>query len=210
MDGCRGESTGGMLVGVELVGIEYLVVLVLVVNVMYKSLDRRPTLTIAAQQPCIPQPTHRPQDPHRTCTESRRAQISNQQSAPSLSTAAGMATQKPPALPTLSSDEAGVMGLTEVEPSPVDETPAEYKDGYFPDSRSSPEDHNSGAENFSAPKRSTTLGLGISHGPVWWCTSSFPPIIPPQTKKTNDMKIQQYPASKNTPPTHSPSSPPCT
>ncbi|KAJ4307405.1 hypothetical protein N0V94_009734, partial [Neodidymelliopsis sp. IMI 364377] len=78
-----------------------------------------------------------------------------------------MATQKPPALPTLSDGEAGVMGLTEVEPSPVNETPAEYRDGYFPDARSSPEDKN-GAEDFGAPKRATTLGLGSSHGPVWW------------------------------------------
>ena len=89
-----------------------------------------------------------------------------------------MAPQKPPALPTLSDEEAGVMGLMEVEPSPVDETPAEFKEGYFP----SPSDNeradgsDSGKEEFGLPRRTTTsLGLGGSHGPVWWCTS------PPQS-----------------------------
>lgn len=86
-----------------------------------------------------------------------------------------MATQKPPALPTLSDEEAGVMGLTEVEPSPVDETPAEYKDGYFPiqsDSERGTGDDKSGKEEFGLPRRTTTsLGLGGSHGPVWWCMS---------------------------------------
>lgn len=80
--------------------------------------------------------------------------------------------EKPPALPTLTDEEAGVMGLTEVEPSPVDDTPIELRDGYFP-STSSPgngEAQESFGPGFGAPKRTTTLGLGGSHGPVWWCT----------------------------------------
>ncbi|XPS73306.1 hypothetical protein M3J09_005456 [Ascochyta lentis] len=81
-----------------------------------------------------------------------------------------MATQ-PPALPTLSDEEAGVMGLTEVEPSPVDETPAEFKDGYFPSKAENGEGSTNVQEEFGLPRRTTTsLGLGGSHGPVWWLT----------------------------------------
>ncbi|KAJ4339564.1 hypothetical protein N0V95_007754 [Ascochyta clinopodiicola] len=81
-----------------------------------------------------------------------------------------MATQ-PPALPTLSDEEAGVMGLTEVEPSPVDETPAEFKDGYFPSKPDSGGASGDAPEEFGLPRRTTTsLGLGGSHGPVWWLT----------------------------------------
>ena len=46
----------------------------------------------------------------------------------------------------------GVMGLTEVDPSPVEETPAEYKDAYFPPIETS---------------RTSTLGLG-NHGPAYY------------------------------------------
>ena len=46
----------------------------------------------------------------------------------------------------------GVMGLTEVDPSPVEETPAEFKEDYFPSSQ---------------PSRTSTLGLG-SHGPAYY------------------------------------------
>lgn len=81
-----------------------------------------------------------------------------------------MASQPPPALPTLDDEEAGVMGLTEVEPSPVDETPSEFKEGYFP-SASTEKD---GREDYGLPRRTTTtLGLGGSHGPVWWCKTPF-------------------------------------
>ncbi|KAL1656407.1 hypothetical protein SLS61_000870 [Didymella pomorum] len=77
-----------------------------------------------------------------------------------------MAPQPPPALPLLDDEEAGVMGLTEVEPSPVEETPNEFKEGYFP-----LEEKSEGQQEFDLPQRTTTtLGLGGSHGPVWWLT----------------------------------------
>ena len=65
-------------------------------------------------------------------------------------------TEKPNDLPPVADDESGVMGLTEVEPSPVEETPAEFKEDYFP----SP-----------AASRTTTLGLG-NHGPAYYRESS--------------------------------------
>ena len=43
-------------------------------------------------------------------------------------------------------EEEDLVGLTEVDPSPVDETPAEFKGDYFPESKGSP--------------TSSTLGLG--------------------------------------------------
>lgn len=68
--------------------------------------------------------------------------------------------------PTLDDEEAGVMGLTQVEPSPVDET-TEYNGGYFP-----AEEQREKAEELELARRTTTtLGLGASHGPVWWCAS---------------------------------------
>ncbi|KAH7139478.1 hypothetical protein B0J11DRAFT_422820 [Dendryphion nanum] len=54
-------------------------------------------------------------------------------------------------LETLDGGE-GVMGLTEVDPSPVEETPAEFKDAYFPPVEES---------------RTSTLGLG-NHGPAYY------------------------------------------
>ncbi|KAF1365553.1 hypothetical protein EJ07DRAFT_151039 [Lizonia empirigonia] len=79
-----------------------------------------------------------------------------------------MATQLP-AQPPLS--DAGVMGLTEVEPSPIDETPAEFKDGYFAPAGAHDADAQRGHDEFGLPRRTTTtLGLGGSHGPVWWLT----------------------------------------
>jgi hypothetical protein len=59
----------------------------------------------------------------------------------------------------------GVMGLTEVEPSPVEETPAEFKEDYFP---LQPTD--------AHPTRTSTLGLG-NHGPAYyrgWCYVKYP------------------------------------
>lgn len=148
-----------------------------------------------AQQPCIRphgNPSlgmHVPRDPHRRPPNQRR---DNQQLPPSLSlsTTTTMApeSQKPPALPTLSNDEAGVMGLTEVEPSPVDETPAEFKEGYFPANGAESAD---GREEFGLPRRTTTtLGLGGSHGPVWWCTCRTPLLLDMQTplKDKTDMR----------------------
>ncbi|KAF2500697.1 hypothetical protein BU16DRAFT_557153 [Lophium mytilinum] len=59
-------------------------------------------------------------------------------------------------------DQESLLGLTEVEPSPVEETPVEYsKDGYFPPS-SSP----SPPPGYS---RTSTLGLG-NHGPAYYLT----------------------------------------
>ncbi|KAF1959594.1 hypothetical protein CC80DRAFT_523575 [Byssothecium circinans] len=55
--------------------------------------------------------------------------------------------------PPMGDEESGVMGLTEVEPSPVEETPAEFKEGYFPSTPSS--------------TRTSTLGLG-NHGPAYY------------------------------------------
>jgi hypothetical protein len=48
----------------------------------------------------------------------------------------------------------GLMGLTEVEPSPVEETPAEFKDDYFPPQQ-------------PQGSRTSTLGLG-NHGPAYY------------------------------------------
>ena len=55
-------------------------------------------------------------------------------------------------LPPPPEDVEGVMGLTEVEPSPVEETPAEFKEDYFPESQ---------------PARTSTLGLG-NHGLAYY------------------------------------------
>jgi hypothetical protein len=54
----------------------------------------------------------------------------------------------------------GVIGLTEVEPSPVEETPVEFKEGYFP-SQSDTKSTGSGTS------RTSTLGLG-NHGPAYY------------------------------------------
>lgn len=56
-------------------------------------------------------------------------------------------------LPPLGDEESGVMGLTEVEPSPVEETPVEFKEDYFPAPQQS--------------SRTSTLGLG-KHGPAYY------------------------------------------
>jgi hypothetical protein len=74
-------------------------------------------------------------------------------------------------VPPIEDVEAGVMGLMEVDPSPVEETPIEYREkSYFPD-QTQGESWGPGA---SGVKRTGTLGLGLGdHGVVWWCTS-FP------------------------------------
>jgi hypothetical protein len=59
--------------------------------------------------------------------------------------------------PSVADEESGVMGLTEVEPSPVEETPAEFKEGYFP------------ASSPPSSTRTSTLGL-VSHGPAYYRT----------------------------------------
>lgn len=50
------------------------------------------------------------------------------------------------------------MGMQELEPSPVEDTPLETKDSYFPDSGSQ-----------SPPQSSSRLGLS-QHSPVWYLT----------------------------------------
>jgi hypothetical protein len=59
--------------------------------------------------------------------------------------------------PMVADEESGVMGLVEVDPSPVEETPAEFKEGYFP--ASSPP---------TSSTRTSTLGLG-NHGTAYYC-----------------------------------------
>ncbi|KAI7183168.1 hypothetical protein KC352_g23024, partial [Hortaea werneckii] len=53
-----------------------------------------------------------------------------------------------------------MMDLEEVEPSPVDETPSEFKEGYF----SSEKDPEKSAQH---SKRTSTLGLG-GHNTIWY------------------------------------------
>lgn len=62
-------------------------------------------------------------------------------------------------LPDTPGSEEGLVGLTELEPSPVEESPAEAgKDGYFPSPSPSPP---------PLLGRSTTLGLN-NHGPAYY------------------------------------------
>lgn len=56
-------------------------------------------------------------------------------------------------LPPPGDGESGIGGLVEVDPSPVEETPVEFKEGYFPP---------------PTYTRTSTLGLG-SHGPAYYC-----------------------------------------
>lgn len=58
------------------------------------------------------------------------------------------------------------MGLIEVDPSPVEETPIEYKEkSYFPDQQQG----ESWGPSAGDIKRSQTLGLRLGdHGVVWW------------------------------------------
>ncbi|CAO2648124.1 Nn.00g090460.m01.CDS01 [Neocucurbitaria sp. VM-36] len=74
-------------------------------------------------------------------------------------------------LPPIEDEEAGVMGLTEVEPSPVDETPVEYKEkSYFPDQqRHGNGDGEEESEEARGIRRMNTLRLRLGdHGPAWW------------------------------------------
>jgi hypothetical protein len=76
-------------------------------------------------------------------------------------------------LPPIEDDDVGVMGLTEVDPSPVEQTPIEYdaEKSYFP-SQTQGEGWGPGADGV---KRTGTLGLKLGdHGVVWWCTFRFP------------------------------------
>lgn len=73
-------------------------------------------------------------------------------------------------LPPIDDDEAGVMGLMEVDPSPVEETPVEYKEkSYFPEQQKSGNGEES--EEMRGIRRVNTLGLRLGdHGPAWWRT----------------------------------------
>jgi hypothetical protein len=64
-------------------------------------------------------------------------------------------------LPPTPEEGEGVMGLMEVDPSPVEETPVEFKEGYFPDTESQSKPR--------VPTRTSTLGLG-NHGPAYYRT----------------------------------------
>jgi hypothetical protein len=77
-----------------------------------------------------------------------------------------MSSLKEVDLPPIEDEEAGVMGLTEVDPSPVEETPIEYRENsYFPDQKQ--------GEGWGGVKRTGTLGLNLGdHGTVWWRKSS--------------------------------------
>jgi hypothetical protein len=84
-----------------------------------------------------------------------------------------MASLQDADVPPKEDPEAGVMGLTEVDPSPVEETPIEYHEkSYFPD-QTQGESWGPGA---GGVKRTGTLGLKLGdHGVVWWrkCTSRY-------------------------------------
>ena len=58
--------------------------------------------------------------------------------------------------------EEDALGLQQVDPSPVEETPIEMKDGYFPST--------DGESNTTEPPRRTDA-LGLSHhSPIWYLT----------------------------------------
>jgi hypothetical protein len=63
------------------------------------------------------------------------------------------------------------MGLTEVDPSPVEDTPAEYREkSYFPDQ----ERQDGETEEIRGIRRMNTLGLRLGdHGMAWWRTYSY-------------------------------------
>ncbi|KAF2852281.1 hypothetical protein T440DRAFT_446869 [Plenodomus tracheiphilus IPT5] len=71
-----------------------------------------------------------------------------------------------PELPPVEGEEAGVMGLMEIDPSPIEETPIQYKESsYFP-SQGSP---NGESDEARGIRRMNTLGLRLGdHGPAWW------------------------------------------
>jgi len=64
-------------------------------------------------------------------------------------------------LPPMPEEGEGVMGLLEVDPSPVEVTPIEFRDDYFSDTESQSKSR--------APTRTSTLGLG-NHGPAYYRT----------------------------------------
>ena len=114
--------------------------------------------------------------------------------------------EKSPGLPPVEDEEMGVMGLTEVDPSPVD-TPEELKViQYFPvPDEERPEKE---TEEMRGIRRMNTLGLRLGdHGPAWWRMSSFNHHMQSYNADTTP---QQSSAYKSTPPTPSQPSPPST
>lgn len=101
--------------------------------------------------------------------------------------------EKTPELPPIADDDSSLMGLTHVEPSPVDETPVEFKQDYF-----TPTTTTDSAAPSLPP--STTLGLG-NHGPAYYRMSLQHPRAPRPPRLTR----AQSPASSATPRTPSPS-----
>ena len=63
------------------------------------------------------------------------------------------------------------MVITQVDPSPVEDTPAEFKENsYFPD-QERPEKE---TEEMRGIRRMNTLGLRLGdHGTAWWRMSSY-------------------------------------
>lgn len=110
-----------------------------------------------------------------------------------------MASSQDADVPPIEDVEAGVMGLTEVEPSPVEETPIEYREkSYFPD-QTQGESWGPGA---SGVNRTGTLGLKLGdHGVVWWCTSPIITSKPSQRgglrNGLNWMRANRYYSDKN-------------
>tara|TARA_R110002003_G_scaffold121_37_gene10958 strand:- start:24102 stop:25118 length:1017 start_codon:yes stop_codon:yes gene_type:complete len=101
-----------------------------------------------------------------------------------------MASLQDPELPPIEDEDAGIMGLTEVDPSPVEETPFEYKEkSYFPDQQQG-ESWGPGADG---AKRTGTLGLRLGdHGVVWWCTFLHPNIYPTANPSAPVTRTQRY------------------
>jgi hypothetical protein len=60
-------------------------------------------------------------------------------------------------------------GLTELDPSPVEETPVEYfNESYFPDKEKDAQNRQHAPPGYGA----STLGLG-NHGPAFYCREPF-------------------------------------
>ncbi|KAI8937321.1 hypothetical protein NX059_006528 [Plenodomus lindquistii] len=70
-------------------------------------------------------------------------------------------------LPPVEDEEAGVMGLMEVEPSPIADSPQQYKESsYFPSQGSF---NGNESEETRGIRRMNTLGLRLGdHGTAWW------------------------------------------
>jgi hypothetical protein len=86
------------------------------------------------------------------------------------------------------------MGLTEVDPSPVEQTPVELKEGYFPPAKES--------TPRSLSPRISALGLA-SHGPAYYRMSVAKGIL-------DSADIRKSPGYRSTPHTPSLSSHPST